>query len=183
MTKVINKQSTEPSRAHARVDCTQSSTQSGFINKPVCSQSTRIRARVEGQLYSSPSRFINKPSSHSTGARSRVREEGRRKIANEAAYFKAWRKARFGGDFDPVRMAVDEAVAAFSSHKPVDAQARDRQMWLKIANCIGLERFLDAFDQKQSEIRELAERGGRLWNPAASFKKLLNKRFPKGGAL
>ena len=155
MTKVINKQSTDPSRAHAR---------------------------VEGQLYSSPSGFINKPSSPSTGARTRVREEGRRKIANEAAYFKAWRKARFGGDFDPVRMAVDEAVAAFSSHKPADAQARDRQMWLKIANCIGLERFLDAFDQKQSEIRELAERGGRLWNPAASFQKLLNRRFPKGGA-
>ena len=152
MTKVINKQSTDPSRAHAR---------------------------VEGQQYSSPSGFINKPSSPSTGARTRVREEGRRKIANEAAYFKAWRKARFGGDFDPVRMAVDEAVAAFSSHKPADAQARDRQMWLKIANCIGLERFLDAFDQKQSEIRELAERGRTLRNPAASFQKLLNKRFPK----
>ena len=83
------------------------------------------RARVEGQLYSSPSGFINKPGSPSTGAHTRVREEGRRKIANEAAYFKAWRKARFGGDFDPVRMAVDEAVAAFSSHKPADAQARD----------------------------------------------------------
>ena len=83
------------------------------------------RARVEGQLYSSPSGFINKPGSPSTGAHTRVREEGRRKIANEAAYFKAWRKAVFGGDFDPVRMAVDEAVAAFSSHKPADAQARD----------------------------------------------------------
>ena len=98
MTEVINKQSTELSRAHARVDCTQSSTQSGFINKP---------------------------GSPSTGAHTRVREEGRVKVANKAAYFKAWRKARFGGDFDPVRMAVDEAVAAFSSHKPADAQARD----------------------------------------------------------
>ncbi len=143
MTKVINKQSTEPSRT---------------------------RARVEGQPYSSPSGFIDKPSSPSTGAHTRVREEGRVKVANKAAYFKAWRKAVFGGDFDPVRTAVDEAVAAFSSHKPEDAQARDRQMWLKIANRIG------------SEIRELAERGGRLWNPAASFQKLLNKRFPKGGA-
>ena len=98
MTKVINKQSTEPSRT---------------------------RARVEGQPYSSLSGFIDKPSSPSTGAHTRVREEGRRKIANEAAYFKAWRKAVFGGDFDPVRTAVDEAVAAFSSHKPADAQARD----------------------------------------------------------
>ena len=95
MTKVINKQSTDPSRAHAR---------------------------VEGQLYSSPSGFINKPRSPSTGARTRVREEGRRKIANEAAYFKAWRKARFGGDFDPVRMAVDEADAEPAAEAPAPAK-------------------------------------------------------------
>ena len=154
MTKVINKQSTEPSRAHARVDGTQSSTQSGFINKPVCSQSTRIRAR-----------------------------EGLPALHNPKAYFDAWRSATAGDATDYLRIAVDEAVALLSSGKSREAQEADRRMWLKIANRIGLERFLDAFDQKQSEIRELAERGGRLWNPAASFQKLLNKRFPKGGAL
>ena len=153
MTKVVNKQSTEPSRAHARVDCTQSSTQSGFINKPVCSQSTRIRAR-----------------------------EGLPALHNPKAYFDVWRSATAGDATDYLRIAVDEAVALLSSGKSREAQEADRRMWLKIANRIGLERFLDAFYQKQSEIRELAERGGRLWNPAASFQKLLNRRFPKGGA-
>ena len=69
-----------------------------------------------------------------------------------------------------------------SSGKSAEAQENDRRIWLKSANRIGLERFFDTFDQKQSEIRELAERGGRLWNPAASIQKLLNRRFPKGGA-
>ncbi len=49
--------------------------------------------------------------------------EGLPPIANPAAYFKAWREAKWGGDFDPVRVAVDEAVAAFSSGKSAAAQA------------------------------------------------------------
>ena len=51
--------------------------------------------------------------------------EGLPPIANPAAYFKAWREAKWGGDFDPVRVAVDEAVAAFSSGKSAEAQADD----------------------------------------------------------
>ena len=108
--------------------------------------------------------------------------EGLPALHNPKAYFDAWRSATAGDATDYLRIAVDEAVALLSSGKSREAQEADRRMWLKIANRIGLERFLDAFYQKQSEIRELAERGGRLWNPAASFQKLLNKRFPKGGA-
>ena len=90
--------------------------------------------------------------------------------------------AKFGGDFDPIRVAVEEAVAAFSSGKGEKGKSLDRHVWLKIANRVGLSGFLDAFEQKASEMRDIDCQGKRLWNPAASFQKLLNKRFPKGGA-
>ena len=152
--KVIN----SPDASCARVDCvhgSQSSSQSGFIDKPISSQTTPARVRVR---------------------------EGLPPIANPVAYFRAWRGAKWGGDFDPVRVAVDEAVKAFSSGKSAEAQANDRRIWLKIANRVGFESFLDALDQKQSEMRELAEHGKRLHHPASAFQKLLNRRFPKGGA-
>ena len=105
----------------------------------------------------------------------------RTRVKNPYAYFKAWREAKWGDNFDPVRVAVDEAVAAFSSGKPNAAQEADRRMWLKIANRIGLDNFIDAFNQKTAEIRDLEQLGKRLWNPAASFQKLLDRRFPKKG--
>ena len=46
----------------------------------------------------------------------------RTRVENPAAYFKAWRIAKWGGDFDPVREAVEDAVAEFSDRQP----ARDR---------------------------------------------------------
>jgi len=63
--------------------------------------------------------------------RARVRE-GRAAIRCREAYFRAWRIAKFGGDFD----------------------------------------------QKTSEIEEMAREHKFLRNPASSFQKLLNKRFP-----
>ena len=48
--------------------------------------------------------------SQTTGAPAHAHEG----IGDRAAYFKAWRTAKFGGDFDPVSAAVDEAVAAFA---------------------------------------------------------------------
>ena len=44
------------------------------------------------------------------GARARVREE--------SADFTAWRVKTFGGNFDPVREAVEDAVNAFSYRQP-----------------------------------------------------------------
>ena len=149
------------------------------INSP-CAAS---RARVDCLPYSSQSGFINKPiSCQTTGARVRTRE-AHPAIRNPEAYFKAWRKAKFGGDIDPVRVAVEEAVAAFSSGKNAQGQSDDLNLWLKIANRVGESRFLDAFFEKASELRDMAQKGKHLWNPAASFQKLLNKRFPKKGGV
>ena len=137
------------------------------------------RTRVDCQRNSSQSGYIHIPSSQTTGARACVREGGTA-IRCREAYFRAWRIAKFGGDFDPIRVAVDEAVAAFSFHKGEAGREKDRGVWLKIANRAGLSGFLDAFDQKTSEIEEMAREHKFLRNPASSFQKLLNKRFPKG---
>ena len=139
---------------------------------------SRTGARVDCQRNSSQSGYIHIPCSQTTGARARVREGGAA-IRCREAYFRAWRIAKFGGDFDPIRVAVDEAVAAFSSGKNEAGRKKDRSMWLKIANRAGLDAFLDAFDQKTTEIEELERKHRRLRNPASSFQKLLNKRFPK----
>ena len=39
----------------------------------------------------------------------------RTRVENPAAYFKAWRMAKWGGDFDPVLAAVEEVVSSFSN--------------------------------------------------------------------
>ena len=96
----------------------------------------------------------------------------RTRVENPAAYFKAWRTAKWGGDFDPVLAAVEEAVTSFSTRNP-DA---DRRIWLKIANRVGAEAFMDAVWQKQSEI---GNDRTCLRDPASAFQALLNKRFPK----
>ena len=150
MTKVVN---SPCAASRARVDCLPYSSQTGFIDKPSRSQTAHARARALARL--SP-------------------------IHDREAYFRAWRMAKFGGDFDPIRVAVEEAVAAFSSGKDEKGKDSDRSVWLKIANRVGLSRFLDAFDQKSSELEEMARKHKFLSNPASSFQKLLNKRFPKG---
>ena len=134
--------------------------------------------RVDCLPYSSQSGYVHIPCSQTTGARARTRGIA---IRCREAYFRAWRIAKFGGDFDPIRRAVDEAVAAFSFGKDEAGMESDRSLWLKIANRAGLDAFLDAFDQKASEIEELERDQRRLRLPAASFQKLLNKRFPKEG--
>jgi hypothetical protein len=80
--------------------------------------------------------------------------------------------AKWGGDFDPVRVAVDEAVSSFSTRNP----ASDRRIWLKIANRVGAEAFMDAVWQKQSEI---GHDRTCLRDSASAFQALLNERFPK----
>ena len=138
----------------------------------------RASVRVDCQRISSQSGYNNIPSSQTMGARVRTREGD---IRCREAYFRAWRIAKFGGDFDPIRVAVDEAVAAFSSGKDEAGREADRSLWLKIANRAGLDAFLDAFDQKTAEIEELERDHRRLRSPASSFQKLLNERFPKEG--
>ena len=72
----------------ARVDCIQSSGQSGYINISLRRQSTC--------------------------AHTRAREEKHASIENPIAYFKAWRERIFANSSeDPVRVAVAEAVKDF----------------------------------------------------------------------
>ena len=87
------------------------------------------------------------------GARARVREE--------SGDFTAWRVKTFGGNFDPVREVVEDAVAEFSDRQP----ARDRSLWLKIANKIGYEAFRDLYLEQCAIMREC-----KLRNPSAAFQ-------------
>ena len=93
------------------------------------------------------------------------------------ANFSSWRVKTFGGNFDPVHEAIEDAVAAFS-----DRQAsRDRSLWLKVANEIGFEAFRDLYLEQCSIMREC-----KLRNPAAAFQNRLNRytghNSGKGGA-
>ncbi len=84
--------------------------------------------------------------------------------------YKRWRKKHFGGDFDPIAVAVDEAVRAFSRKGP----ERDRAVWLRVANQIGEVAFRDKMRQMLSLIREAAENCVAIHNKAAYFQRLLN---------
>ena len=103
-----------------------------------------------------------------------ARPRARTRVKDPAAYFRAWRIARWGGDFDPVRAAVEEAVESFSTKDP----GSDRASWLKIANRVGAQAFMEAVWQKRSEMRNDRT---RLRDTASAFQKLLNDRFPKEG--
>ena len=95
---------------------------------------------------------------------SRARTHAR--VREESADFTAWRVKTFGGDFDPVCEAVEDAVAEFSDRQP----ARDRSLWLKIANEIGYEAFRDLYLEQLSIMREY-----KLRNPSAAFQNRLNR--------
>ena len=69
----------------------------GVVNTP-----PRARTRVVGQPCSHTEILKESLCSHTTGARTRVREGGKAPIRDRDAYFRAWRAAKFGGDFDPV---------------------------------------------------------------------------------
>ena len=96
--------------------------------------------------------------------------------------FAAWRIKTFGGDFDPVRVAVDEAVSAFSTRQPDS----DRAIWLKVANEIGYAAFLELYHEQKSILDDCRARGNPLRHPAAAFQARLNRYTghgkQKGGA-
>ena len=106
----------------------------------------------------------------------------REKKSNNEEYFKRLRIAKFGGDFDLVAEAVNEALKNF---KPDNLEIT-RRVWRKICNRFGYQNFLDAVHQQQSLIQEYENRGKKCWNKALLFHRLLNTRFPlpksKGGA-
>ena len=152
-------------------------TGSGVMHTPY-----RARTRVVCPPCSHTEILKESLCSHTTGARARVREGGKMQIRDKAAYFKAWRTAKFGGDFDPVSVAVDEAVAAFSSRQP----ETDRRIWLSVANEIGYEAFLELYREQKSILDDCRARGNPLRHPAAAFQARLNRYTghgkQKGGA-
>jgi hypothetical protein len=115
------------------------------------------RARTHARVVR-PTGILKESLTDLPGARARVREE--------SADFTAWRVKTFGGDFDPVCEAVEDAVAEFSDRQP----ARDRSLWLKIANEIGYEAFRDLYLEQLSIMREY-----KLRNPSAAFQNRLNR--------
>ena len=124
---------------------------SGVINKPVVSRA-RVVCHTGVRL---PSLGIP-----SAGARGTA--------------LAAWRVRQFGGDFDPVRAVVEDAVAAFSRRQPTI----DRALWLKVANIIGWETFREIYFEQRSVMVDSARRGHPLRNPAAAFHKKLQALKP-----
>ena len=114
------------------------------------------RARTHARVVR-PTGILKESLTDLPGARARVREE--------SADFTAWRVKTFGGDFDLVCKAVEDVVAEFSDRQP----ARDRSLWLKIANEIGYEAFRDLYLEQLSIMRE-----SKLRNPSAAFQNRLN---------
>ena len=144
--------------------CSQAA--SGVMHTP-----PRARTRVVGQPCSPTEILKESLCSPTTGARTRAREGGKTPIRDRGAYFRAWRAAKFGGDFDPVSIAVNEAVAEFSMRDP----ARDRELWLKVANEIGCEAFLELYHEQKSILDDCRRRGNPLRAPAAAFQARLNR--------
>ena len=135
----------------------------GLVNNLSITPPSRARGLSSSQTYQTGK--VNFPLSQT--ARARTRED-----------WKNWRVKTFGGDYDPVAAAVDDAVKAFSRKDP----AQDRRIWLKIANRVGYEAFLEVFFEQQSKMRDAEVRGRPLRCPASAFQNALNRRFPKGGA-
>ena len=133
------------------------STDSGVMHNP---QPSRARTRTRGMSYGD---INNIPLTVIPRARAHVREDGT--LRSEAALAE-WRTKTFGGDFDPVREAVEDAVNAFSYRQPED----DRRIWLKIANEIGYEAFRDLYLEQCAIMREC-----KLRNPSAAFQNRLNR--------
>ena len=144
--------------------CSQAA--SGVMNTP-----PRARTRVVCPPCSHTEILKESSCSRTTGARIRAREGGKAPIRDRGAYFRAWRAAKFGGDFDPVSVAVDEAVAAFSSRQP----ETDRRIWLSVANEIGCEAFLELYREQKSIVDDCRRRGNPLRAPAAAFQARLNR--------
>ena len=142
----------------------------------------RARTRVVCPPCSHTEILKESSCSRTTGARTRVREGGKAPIRDRGAYFRVWRAAKFGGDFDPVGVAVDEAVAAFSTRQP----AADRRIWLTIANAIGCEAFRELYLTQKSIADDCRRRGNPLRNVASAFQARLNRYTghgrQKGGA-
>ena len=154
-------------RKRRGADCVQSAldvmdTEAGVVHTP---------PRAHTRVVCPPCSHTEILKESSCSRTTRTREGGKAPIRDRDAYFRAWRDMAFGGDFDPVRVAVDEAVAAFSSRQPDS----DRAIWLKVANEIGYEAFLELYHEQKSILDDCRRRGNPLRHPAAAFQARLNR--------
>ena len=129
----------------------------GVMHNP---DASRARTRTRGMSYGD---INNIPLTVMPRTRAHVREDG---TPRSEAALAAWRTKTFGGDFDPVREAVEDAVNAFSYRQPED----DRRIWLKVANEIGYEAFRELYLEQCAIMREC-----KLRNPASAFQNRLNR--------
>ena len=129
-------------------------TEAGVVNTP-----PRARTRVVGQPCSHTEILKESLCSHTTGARTRVREGGKAPIRDRDAYFKAWRAAKFGGDFDPVSAAVDEAVRSprrdAQNRGGVNMNSEGRQMAFATASAKASHRQVAIYGALSSGRRSL----------------------------
>ena len=133
------------------------SADSGVMNNP---QPSRARTRTRGMSYGD---INNIPLFVIPRACAHAREDG---TPRSEAALAEWRTKTFGGDFDPVREAVEDAVNAFSYRQPEG----DRRIWLKVANEIGYEAFRELYLEQCAIMREC-----KLRNPSAAFQNRLNR--------
>ena len=91
-------------------------------------------------------------------------------LENDAIDLRPWNE-KDDGDFDPIAVAVDEAVSAYSRKNP----EQDRAVWLSVANEIGVGAFRDKMRQMEAHLRDAALAGLAIYNKAAYFQGLLNR--------
>ena len=91
----------------------------------------------------------------------------RTRVENPAAYFKAWRLAKWGGDFDPVRVAVDEAVAS-GAHALFMPHGLGHNMGLDVHDMEDLGENYVGYDdtiQRSTQFGLASLRMGRMLQP------------------
>ena len=98
--------------------CSQAA--SGVMHTP-----PRARTRVVCPSCSHTEILKESLCSRTTGARTRVREGGKAPIRDRGAYFKAWRAAKFGGDFDAAMLSLDAHMASFDDPSKIAAFSDD----------------------------------------------------------
>ena len=151
--------------------------------EPGCAQApSRARARVVYKRgdKSPDSNLTDKPRVRAPareGAASCGQGE-RAKDCLDEKVFRPWRIKTFGGDFNPIRVAVDEAVREFGSPK-------DTNLWLWYAYRIGLDNFRDRYFEQKSKIKDWQHRGFRVRHLASAFhaklKRCYREMYPEGG--
>ncbi len=135
--------------------------------------SSRARGRT-GSHTGNVNPLMESYDSRPRKARTRKRTHARGSKPPEQ--FEQWRRRKFGGDFDPVLDAVNEAVAKFGGGNP----DRDHRIWLTVANRIGADEFRRKIADMDALIESYRQSNTTIGNKAKVFQSLLNGRTKHG---